>query len=744
MHRLAMRPASRPHRGHSRPKATVVRVRPLPGRPGGTAATALVLIALALGAGSLTATAAPTAAPAKAAAAAAANAACAHPASSGAELAQAPNGTVSGCWLVGVHPTGHDTVALSGYRGAFLGGATVGRAVAVTLSPSGGRPGTTVTILGRLLVPIPTRTAPAMANVCFDGCDGLVDQATPVHWHPGAGVPAGTVARFTALGHVPTAPFYVGDRVQGLVSGTYPVGIACLGPAISGCGLHPAEGSAPFHLTVTHPVACRPVMTCTTLHLSPASGPPGTAVAVHGFAPVMLEIGNEPFAYSLSVRPAPTGAAPAGPPTGGGSLTLAPAPFTVTAPRPWSSLAATRPVRSVATGPSPGPISQDAADPSLLAHCAPGGVGLVSSATGAVVRTIPTSAVAGAELPGHLRLWPGVGGGPATGRPAPTCVDVLVALPRSTTARGNAPDVVLAAFTAASPVGAPPIDNVAMATTDGGRTWHALPIPRGAGPGTFSAFAVAPDHRLVARFATSQDGRGGGAGRRPAEVEEISTDGVHWRTATVGCPPVGPCLRLGPFAPGNCAMNGAFQFLLTARGAPGRLSPLTGQWPGPVNACRPGQLAATSVDGALVIDSTSPFLVEATADGGRHFVDVGLPPLDVANGTPPLGDGGSFPPGSGGLVLLPDGSLLETTGALPAIAGHTAARPAPWHLLRPGATAWCAVGPLIVHGPGAVAGEPISTPVPLGGRLWWQAQAPPSGASSGALASAAGPVCRAG
>lgn len=657
--------------------------------------------------------------------------ACARLASSEALFTQAPNGTVSGCWLVGVHPTGTYAVALSGFRNTWLGGAPVGRAVTVTLSPSSGGPGTAVTVTGRLVAPIPARTAPMIANVCFDGCNGLVDQATPVDWTRGTGVPAGMVARFTAVAHVPRAPFYVGDRVQGLVSGSYPIGIACLGPATSGCGLHPAEGSAPFHLTVAHPVPCRPVGTCTRLHLSPASGPPGTAVAVHGLAPVALEIGNEPFGYSLSVR-----AAPASPPTDGGSLNLAPTPFRVTAPLPWSSLAATRPVRSEATGPAPGPISQDEADPALVARCAPGAVDLVSAATGALVRTIPTGGVTRVPLPGHLRLSNGPSVG--AGRPAPVCVDVLVAGPDPARVRGDAGGVVLAAFAATPPEGAPPFYDVALASTDGGRTWRALPIPAGAGPGTFSGFAVAPSHDLVARFARKASGA-------PAELEEASTDGRHWRAATVGCPATGPCLRLGPYAPGNCAMNGTFQFLLTSQLAPGRLAPLAGQWPGPVDACGPGQLAATSASTALVVDSASPFLLLATTDRGRRFVDVGLPPLDVPYASAPLGEGGSFPPGNGGLALLADGSLLETTGTLPALSGQkTKAGTTSWHLLRPGARAWCTVGPLTVRGPGATAGEPISTPVALEGRLWWQVEAPGSGASTGPLMSTAGVVCRAG
>ncbi len=675
--------------------------------------------------------------------------ACAHPSSSAALLTETAGGAVRGCWLVGVHPVGAYTVALSGAPGGWLGGAAVGQGASVTLSPPSGRPGAAVTIDGRLSAPIPANQAQATADVCFDGCQGLVDDAAPVRWQHGTpGVPAGMVERFSTVAHVPLAPFFVGVRLHGLVSGTYPIGVGCLGPTTSGCALHPAQGSAPFRLAVPHPIPCRPVGTCTALHLSPASGPPGTAVAVTGFAPLTLLTENEPFGYQLSVHPAAAGAGSAGAGSagegsagqaaGGTSLTLAPTRFQVTAPMSWSSVARTRPVRSETTGPAPGPISQDQADPAMVARCVPGAVDLVSVATGAVVGRVPTAGVAAATLPGHLHWWPGGPAGP--GRPAAACVDVLAAGgpgggPGG--AAGGAPGVVLAAFTAAPPEGAPPVYDVAVASTDGGRTWRALPVPAGAGPGTFSGFAAAPDHAVVARFSSS------GASGSPVELEERSTDGLHWHPASVGCPAVGPCLRLGPYAPGNCAMNGTFQDLLTSGITPGRLAPITGDWPAPLDACGPGQLVATSPTSALVVQSTSPFLVTATTDGGRRFVDVGLPPLTVPNGTAPLGQGGSFPAGNGGgLLLLPDGSLLETTGTLPALAGQQAARPAAaaWHLLRPGATAWCAVGPLEVRGARAAAGTPISPPVAAGGRLWWQDQAAGS-TGSGGLTSTAGVSC---
>jgi hypothetical protein len=72
-------------------------------------------------------------------------------------------------------------------------------------------------------------------------------------------------------------------------------------------------------------------------------------------------------------------------------------------------------------------------------------------------------------------------------------------------------------------------------------------------------------------------------------------------------------------------MNGTTQQLLAPANGLGTFEALKGTWPGEVDACAPSKLAATSATSGLVVDSTSPFLVLSTTDGGHRFVDVGLP-----------------------------------------------------------------------------------------------------------------------
>ena len=677
-------------------------------------ATVLVLLPTAWGAGASLRMArhTPTRSPAPA---------CANPASSGAPLTQQLDGAITGCWLVGVHAPGAYSVALSGFRTTYLGGTPVGAPIAVSLSPAGGVPGTVVTIHGRLRTPEPASVAPTIADVCFDGCNGLTDDGVPLHWEHGAALsPPGTVSRFTADVPIPAAPFFVGGHVHGLVSGVYPIGVSCVGsgPAIEGCGLHPAQGSAPFRLRVARPIPCASAGACETLHLSPPSAPAGTFVALRGAAPLNQLIGT-PIGYTLSVRATASHPTRAPARLRAGTLDLAPTSFHVLAGEEWSQLSSTRPIRTVASGLSPGPLSLDAARPSLIVSCAPGAVDLVSSASGHVVASISTGAVALLHLPGGLRLWPP----PGAGHGAATCASVLADPAHDGT--------FLAAFPAASAQGAPPVEEVGVVTSDAGRTWRVLPVPPGAPAGSLSGFAARGRSGVAALYGTA------GNTDRPVLLEESSGTGATWRPGPVACPRRGPCLRLGAYSPGNCAMNGISQQLLAPVAGHLRLAPLQGAWPGTLDACAPSEVAATSPHSALLVDSENPFLLLSTTDGGEHFANIALPPLRLPQVSAALGEGGAFPPGTAGLVLLPNGSLLATTGSLPALAGRAHDATAPlWHLLVPHARSWCPLAPLPVRGAQRASGTPLSTVVPLDGRLWWSPLRASSFVPTGQLASA--------
>jgi len=658
--------------------------------------------------------------------------ACSRPESSYAQLSQSLSGQVSGCWLVGPHAPGVYSVGLSGFLGPLPSGPALGPKIAVSLSQASGAPGTEVTLRGRLSTPVPARLATTTANICFDGCDGLEELGVTLHWAAPA-TRGGDLSAFSATALVPDAPWFVAYRAHGLLTGAYPIGISCAGREVPRCGLHAAQGSAVFHLVVTHPEPCSAAGSCSGLRLSPAQGQPGTAVRVRGNAPITTIIaGPSPsaFGYTLSVASPPHN--PTAQPTGvtnpipdGKQLDLAPTPFKVLPARPWSSLPSTRPVQVQLTGPEPGPVSADVASPTLVASCGTGLVNLASASTGAALTTVPTSEVATVKLGGGFSLWP-----PPTKSRPPTCTDVLVA--------PGHPVTYYTAFQASGPE-AQPIAEIGLVSTDAGQTWHVVPAPTGSSLGNLSGFELQPSGAVAALFTPAGEAPG-----LPELVEQTTDSGAHWKPAGLRCPQRGACLLLGPYAPGNCAMNGTYQQLLV-HARTGTFEPAGTAWPGPVGACNQGELAATSGQGALVVNSGSPFLLLYTSNSGRSFSDVAIPPLAVPNGggTAPLGWGGSFNAGNGGLVLLPDGALLETTGQGPPTAPKSGA-PARvgvsngaqwWHLLEPGASRWCTLAPVEPAGARAGPGSAIDQVYPVDGRLWWTGEGTMAALPTGRLSS---------
>ncbi|HEY5428757.1 MAG TPA: hypothetical protein VIK04_06525, partial [Solirubrobacteraceae bacterium] len=172
-------------------------------------------------------------------------------------------------------------------------------------------------------------------------------------------------------------------------------------------------------------------------------------------------------------------------------------------------------------------------------------------------------------------------------------------------------------------------------------------------------------------------------------AEVVGTDGLTWRGGPLGCPDAGPCVTLGPYLPGNCAMNGTFQPVLRSSDGGRSWSPIG--FPYEVQGCDEAGLAVTSSRSALLVDSTAQFPVLRTTDGGIAWHDVGLPPR----------------PGHGEISVLPDGSLLSA-----AAPGDVA----PWALLRRHPRGWCRL-----RTPDrAQQGASLLTPVTvIGDQLWW-------------------------
>jgi len=610
-------------------------------------------------------------------------------------LTQGMDGGISGCLQVGPLQAGPHTVVLDqlpDFRPAVLTlklplhlparvrAMILPRepAVALTLSPASGSPGTTVTITGRLSGR-PGRSG--YPSFCWDGCRfGLQYRGVAVRWiSPRA---------FRARLVVPGAPWIEGDpvRVAPLASGTYPIGLQCLVIG-KGCASEGVEGVAEFHLRVpAAPSWCRMSSSCARLRVTPSAAAPGEVVSVRGFAPLVSIIGSDqPFVFQFEVL----NGRPHGPEVefanvkAVSSALLGRTALDVLAPVSFASLRDTTPIAELSAGLSP--LSAQPGVPSTVAWCAPGAVDV--SYDGATT-SIPTSAAV--ETLSGMGLQ-SLGGAQAR------CAAAALAGPASD------PAAVVAAAFAAAPAryGAPPIYDVALVTSDAGHAWTPVPVPAGASLLGFGGFRY-QDGGVEAVFASAMPNPKAPAypdldPSRPL-AELSGGDGTGWRPAPLGCPAVGPCLTLGPYLPGDCAMSFVSQPLL--RSSDGGVHWSQPALPDQVQACAETELIATSARAGLLVNSMSPFPLLGTTDDGASWHDIGLPP---APGEQSHGLG----PGSGGITALPDGDLLLSGGE-----GYTGG----WELLRHGSRQWCAV-----HAPSArIQALPQLSPLTvIGDELWW-------------------------
>jgi photosystem II stability/assembly factor-like uncharacterized protein len=625
-------------------------------------------------------------------------------------LLQSMNGHVVGCLQVGVLDAGPhyvvlDQVVFGGDKGTGVtgtattapspgaGGVAREPAVALSLSPVSGAPGSRITVTGRVTSPIPGTSADlgsgAHANLCWDGClDGLQYQGVQLQWT------SPTTFRATLV--VPAAPWIERetDSVHYLASGTYPIGIQCI-ESLSGCAFGGSEGSTDFMLQVAKSAVtpwCRTDSSCAHLAVTPRRALPGEGVRVTGYAPLESVIGSdEPFTYQLQVLQG----RPRGPEVkftelakgvGAVDLSLGHGALGVAAPPEWKSLPRIAPLAEIDAGlPS---ISADPADPSTVAWCGSGSV-IVSGAGGQI--QVPTASAA--LTLDDMGLAPlGTGGDPGTSQP--TCVTALPLGAESDDHLGESPPVVVAAFVVAPDGEAPPTADVALLTTNDGQTWTPLPAPPGTDPTAFGGFRV-QGQDIEALFSAATTGAGS-----PQPLVETSSDGGHtWQTASLSCPTEGPCVTLGAYAPGNCAMNGTSQSVLRSTNR-GQSWTQIG-WPATVNSCAPAELVATSPHTEFLVASASPYTLTRSIDSGTTWSDIGLPAL------PGEDVGAGLGLGPGGIILLPGGALLST--------GEQGSS-AKWELLRPGATLWCSVRGVS----SAEQNSALYAQVELiGAQIWW-------------------------
>jgi hypothetical protein len=549
----------------------------------------------------------------------------------------------------------------------------------LSASPSSGPPGTTVTITGSLNAALSSR--PDNAELCWDGCpSGLSYSSSALSWL------SPTTFRTTMV--VPQAPWVTANppRVARLLSGTYPIGIQCL-RQVHACGIGEAEATTSFQLDVpasTVPGWCRTSGTCAQMTVSPARALPGDHITVTGLAP-LAAIGPDglPYAYQLQVIPASASSATVqfeslgnGGATavysGYGSLTVLPPPtFAGSNSAGWQLQA------------SNGwqPITMNPSTPSTTAWCSGGAVTID---TAGHTTTVPTGKAAQAAL---TRMgFPPPPGESATD---PLTCETLALLGNGT---AGAPAVV-AGFDVEPADQDPLYADVALLTTDGGKSWTPLPTPRGAKPVSFGGFRY-QGNAVAALFSSTANGS---QGVDPALAVETTSDaGRSWHAANLACPDSGPCITFGPYQPGNCAKDGGYQLVIASTDGGQQWTPLESLDENQ-GGCWPAELLTAADGSEILVDTASPLPVQRSTDAGRTWRDIGVPTL------PHEQDGYAY---SGSIVAMPGGSLL-------AITDDTTR---PWMLLPPGANTWCQV-----RTPNTVNQNLLfnSGPRALGDELWW-------------------------
>ncbi len=342
---------------------------------------------------------------------------------------------------------------------------------------------------------------------------------------------------------------------------------------------------------------------------------------------------------------------------------------------PWSSLGRLRPTLVQPAGWG----SPIAAQPSssTFGWCTHTGVEVVSSNGG--VTLVSDRSVVPMLRRDHLLLqnW--------NERVGASCQDVALD-PRH-------PKTVYASFYASQGGSIPPLYDVALVTSNLGRTWRFVPPPRGYSLIDFSGFVERPNgvdmvYERSIFFPLK-------AGQSATLVAATSrTGGRSWTDIWLDCTTSSTCVIFGPQAPqGACGMSEWQQsVLVTNSGAvptPSRWHP-AGEVPA-VSQCGNQQLIATTSGDEVLIDRSRANALLYTRNG-IIWTKVLLPKIDGL----PVG---------GQVDFLGQTMTLAANGDLIAVSGTPLATSETLEILTPGATTWCAASVAL---PSATKKNPVS------------------------------------
>jgi hypothetical protein len=537
--------------------------------------------------------------------------------------------------------------------------------VSVSLSSSvkTAKPGDSVVLTGHLSAAVSPR--PQYANLCWDGCGGLLEQGVPIRWL--------SSKKFQMTLRVPETAWLVAHNgavnVHPLSSGSYEVGLQCL-TSISGCALRGPQAKTSIRLKASKPRRCVRGRPCETLSLGPSTATVGDEVMVSGWAPLQDFIG-QPFGYSLSVTAGskvttyPRLAYSSSKLAGSFNVVLTPTVLRVGQSSPWARLGRIPYLSSTYSGPSavnPAPFS------SLVGWCELSRIVITGGATAV---NVSTAGVKSALKGSTLHFFAG-----ESTAVTPAC-DAVQLDPTH-------PDSVYAAFDTGQGASIPPIYLAPVYTTNAGATWQAVPIPKGFSIEDFSGFTTEGNH-VAALFSNNNGISAGGVpeGTHGGYVttEMTANGGASWTTATLGCPSTGPCMTFGPYYWGNCAMSQDMQTLLLG---PAGATAATGvkwgdsTWVTSVNSCFTQQLVASSSRDLFLVDPSSEYPLLRSTNSGVTWTNWGLPSIPAANYGP------DSAPLTNSMVLAPNGSLFAS------ITNAAGNRQGLWRLY-PAATSWCQV-----------------------------------------------------
>ena len=367
---------------------------------------------------------------------------------------------------------------------------------------------------------------------------------------------------------------------------------------------------------------------------------------------------------------------------------------------PWASLGVVRPLLIQPSGWG----SPIAAQPgsATIGWCAPKGVEISSG--GGQLTLVSDGAVGQMLQSSHLAL----SSSPGSSRAVATCEDIAL--------DPSHPTTVYAGFQASQGGDIPPSYEVALVTTNMGRSWRFVPPPKGYTLTDFAGFVERPSG--VEMLYSSNYFFPPKPGQSAAFVAATSsTGGRSWTDVGLNCPAGAPCVIFGPEAPqGACGMSEWQQSVLV--GATYEYRGTT-RWRAAgavtsVSQCSSQQLVATASGDEFLVDRSRPNALLYTHDG-IHWTVVSLPKIDGA----PVG--GRFAPFGQVMTLAANGALIAISGSPLATAEHL-------EILKAGSNAWCVTSAVL---PAATHQDPVAaiqssesalvvaftTPIPTGGGI---------------------------